>query len=99
MENIKTTFAKNLQRIRKNNHLTQSKLAEMIKLDISTVQKWEYGDRWPRAEQFMQLCEVLNVSMSDLVDEQSKLQLSKESSLQEALAIISKALDIKIKFD
>ena len=62
-------FAKQLQEFRKRARLTQKNLADLIKVSLKTVQRWEWGERTPRLEEIKKLVEVLNVSEEDLLKE------------------------------
>lgn len=47
-------------------NLTQSKLAEMLNIDRSTVAKWETGEAFPRADKLPALAEALKCTIDDL---------------------------------
>lgn len=59
-----------IKHIRKNNGLSQEQLAEKMKVDRSTVAKWETGEAMPRADKLPILATVLNCSISDLYGNQ-----------------------------
>ena len=44
------SFADNLQAIRKENHLSQEELAEMIGVSRQAISKWEQGSGYPETE-------------------------------------------------
>ena len=73
-------FAQRLKSFRKRAGLTQEKLAELVKVSMMTVCRWEWGERVPRMDDIKNLCEVLHVSEADLFNdtqgEQIKLTLS-----------------------
>lgn len=46
--------------------LTQDALAEKLKIDRSTVAKWETGDALPRAGMLPQIASILKCSIDDL---------------------------------
>ena len=60
-------FAENLQAIRKNNHLSQEDLAEMLGVSRQAVSKWEQGDGYPEVEKLLVLSERLGVSLDELM--------------------------------
>ena len=62
-------FAQRLKGFRKRAGLTQEKLAELIKVSMMTVCRWEWGERVPRMDDIKKLCEVLHVSEADLMNE------------------------------
>lgn len=61
------SFAENLQRIRKERHLSQEELAEMLDVSRQAVSKWEQGEGYPEAEKLMLLSGKLNVSLDTLM--------------------------------
>ena len=52
---------------RKTKKLTQAKLAEMLYISEKTVSKWENGNGVPDTNILLKLCEILNVSMNELL--------------------------------
>ena len=61
------SFAENLQTIRKNNHLSQEELAEMLDVSRQAVSKWELGEGYPEVEKLLILSNKLNVSLDSLM--------------------------------
>lgn len=61
------SFAENLQTIRKNNHLSQEELAEMLGVSRQAVSKWELGEGYPEVEKLLILSNKLNVSLDSLM--------------------------------
>ena len=61
------SFADNLQTIRKNNHLSQEELAEMLGVSRQAVSKWELGEGYPEVEKLIILSNKLNVSLDSLM--------------------------------
>ena len=61
------SFAENLQNIRKNNHLSQEELAEMLGVSRQAVSKWELGEGYPEVEKLLILSNKLNVSLDSLM--------------------------------
>jgi len=68
MEGIGMSFAENLQRIRKERHLSQEELAEMLDVSRQAVSKWEQGEGYPEAEKLLLLSGKLNVSLDSLME-------------------------------
>lgn len=52
-------------------NITQSKLAEMLKVDRSSIAKWETGEAFPRADKLPQLAEILGCKIDDLFDKKA----------------------------
>ena len=54
---------------RKDNKLTQEKLAEIIGVSLMTLKRWEWGSSEPRAEELQKLAEALNTTSAYLLGE------------------------------
>lgn len=52
---------------RKKNGLTQMQLAEKLGLTDRAVSKWETGKAMPDTSIMLELCEILNISVNDLL--------------------------------
>ena len=63
------SFGKRLRTLRKSKGLTQQKLADLVCVSFMTVRRWESGERMPRIDEIKQICEVLNVTETDLLNE------------------------------
>lgn len=64
----KSSFAERLKELRKKAGLTQSGLAETIKLSIKTIQRWEQNERQPRMDEIKKLAQALNVTDDELLN-------------------------------
>lgn len=62
MSGVKELFGKRVKELRKQNHLTQEKLAELIGIDIRNLIKIENGQTFPRVQTLENLVEVLNIA-------------------------------------
>ena len=65
MEQLK--IGKFISAKRKEQNLTQEKLAEMLGVSNKSVSKWETGKCMPDWSLHMRLCEILNISMNELL--------------------------------
>ena len=61
------SFGENLQTIRKQNHLSQEGLAEMLGVSRQAVSKWELGEGYPEVDKLLILSKKLNVSLDGLL--------------------------------
>ncbi len=61
-------LAQNIKTIRKNKGYSQEELAERIHVTRQTVSKWENGQSVPDADLLKSMAEVLDVSVSELID-------------------------------
>lgn len=62
MSGVKKLFGKRVKELRKQNHLTQEKLAELIGIDTRNLIKIENGETFPRIQTLEKLLEVLNIA-------------------------------------
>lgn len=61
------SFADNLQAIRKEKHISQEELAEIIGVSRQAISKWEQGSGYPETEKLIVLSKELNVSLDYLM--------------------------------
>jgi len=62
------TLGDRIQQLRKDNNLTQSKLAEKIELSVPQLVRYETKDVQPPANVLSKLAQVLGVSIDYIVD-------------------------------
>lgn len=65
MEQIK--IGKFIAECRKNQNLTQLQLAEKLNITDRAVSKWERGKSMPDSSIMLELCEILKISVNDLL--------------------------------
>lgn len=65
-------FEENLKRFRTELHLSQPELAEKIGVSFTTYRRWESGLTSPRAPEIKRICEVFNISESELLNSPKK---------------------------
>lgn len=81
MTDTNKKLGKRIQELRKLRGLTQSKLAELIEVEVVTVSRIENGSRFPKKENLENIARVLNVEIKDLFDfgdHQTKAYLTDE---------------------
>ena len=61
------SFSENLKQIRKEHHLSQEELAELLDVSRQAVSKWEQGQGYPEVEKLLLLSSKLNVSLDALL--------------------------------
>ena len=61
------SFSENLKRLRKEHHLSQEELSELLDVSRQAVSKWEQGMGYPEVETLLLLAEKLNVSLDALM--------------------------------
>lgn len=89
MNDIKKNITKNIAFYRKKNKITQKELAEKLNLKNSSVSNWEQGANAPDIDVIFKICQIFNISLSDLfgcdaVSEDSILVYGSERALIEA---------------
>ncbi len=73
-------LSENLKKIRKENNLSQEQLAEKLGVSRQSVSKWESGQAYPEMDKMLQLCEMFNLNMDDLLNQDIKDVNSKKKS-------------------
>lgn len=66
MAGIKELFGKRIKELRKEKHMTQEHLAELIGIDTRNLIKIENGETFPRIQTFEKLLEHLDVTAYDV---------------------------------
>ena len=61
------SFAENLKQVRKEHHLSQEELAELLDVSRQAVSKWEQGQGYPEVEKLLLLSSKLNISLDALM--------------------------------
>ena len=61
------SFSENLKHIRKEHHLSQEELAELLDVSRQAVSKWEQGQGYPEVEKLLLLSMKLNISLDALM--------------------------------
>ena len=61
------SFSENLKQVRKEHHLSQEELAEMLDVSRQAVSKWEQGQGYPEVEKLLLLSSKLNISLDELM--------------------------------
>lgn len=85
MEQLK--IGKFISAKRKEQNLTQEKLAGMLGVSNKSVSKWETGKCMPDWSLHMRLCEILNISMNELlsgeaINEENLNHIADENALK-----------------
>lgn len=64
----KETVSARIREKRKEQRLTQQELADKAGVSLKTIQRWENGERSPRADEMNRLAEALKVSPGYFLD-------------------------------
>lgn len=68
-------FPKNLIRLRKERGWTKSKLARKLGWSYNTITSWERGERMPYQYAIEDICEIFNVTDTELLGSPIKLRI------------------------
>lgn len=85
------TTGEKIKKLRKQNGLTQEKLAELVDVSLTSIRRWEWGENIPNSKFLQSLAEILKVSTEDLLpdkDEEVKGITEKKTTKNEGMAII-----------
>ena len=61
------SFSENLKQIRREHHLSQEELAELLDVSRQAVSKWEQDQGYPEVEKLLLLSSKLNISLDALM--------------------------------
>lgn len=96
-------FSDKLQKIRKENNITQEVLADKLNVSRQAVSKWESDSAYPDTEKLIQISKIFNVRIDDLINnnidmDKNKDNLNKKISfmdmLNDILEFISKTINM-----
>ena len=73
-------FCDKLQKIRKENNITQEQLADKLNVSRQAVSKWESGAAYPDTEKLIQISKIFNVSLDELINNDN---IKKENNLDD----------------
>ena len=62
-------FCDKLQKIRKENNITQEQLADKLNVSRQAVSKWESGTAYPDTEKLIQISKIFKVSLDELIND------------------------------
>ena len=84
------SFSENLKQIRKEHHLSQEELAELLDVSRQAVSKWEQGQGYPEVEKLLLLSRKLNISLDALMSNEIDCdRRSKGASVTGSIVITS----------
>lgn len=82
---------------RKSKKLTQAKLAERLFLSEKTISKWENGNGIPDTDTLPKLCDILNVSINELLNGERIASETYISKAEEKLLELQKNREVSDK--
>ena len=78
------TTGEKIKKLRKENNLTQEKLAELVDVSLTSIRRWEWGENTPNSKFIQRLSEILNVPPEELLsdkEEEAKVKGTSEKKL------------------
>lgn len=63
-------FSEKLQNLRKDNKLSQEKLADMLDVSRQAVSKWESGQTYPEMDKLLSMCKIFGCSLDELTNDE-----------------------------
>ena len=91
-------FNKNLKFIRQQKRISQQEIADKLKLDRSTISRWENNDMDATVENAIQVADMFNISIADLVGKDLTVD-NNNSSFDELELLFDKNKDILTEDD
>lgn len=85
-------FNKNLKFIRQQKGISQQEMADKLKLDRSTISRWENNDMDATVENAIQVADMFNISIADFVGKD--LTIGNNTQFDELELLFDKHKDI-----
>lgn len=85
---IKSTFAKNLRHYRTEKNMTQEELAKLSQVAVNSIRSYEQAKANATIENIAQIAEALNVTISQLCDNEQTTQPIKINTYADLLCIL-----------
>ena len=83
------SFSENLKQIRKEHHLSQEELAELLDVSRQAVSKWEQGQGYPEVEKLLLLSSKLNISLDALMSVETNHDTGVKKETRSGLIVIT----------
>lgn len=80
--NAREIFINNLKRIMASKGISQTQIAQDMKLPLSTISSWVNGQSYPRIDRMSLLASVLGVNMNELTDDRDYAFSSAEAAMK-----------------
>ena len=83
------SFSENLKQIRREHHLSQEELAELLDVSRQAVSKWEQGQGYPEVEKLLLLSSKLNISLDALMSTEINHDAGAKNENRSGLIVIT----------
>lgn len=87
-------FSEKLQKLRKENKLSQEQLADQLDVSRQAVSKWESGQTYPEMDKLLSLCKIFKCSLDELTNDDIKEILDSSKSQSSISNVINEILDV-----
>ena len=78
-----TKIQEGIKKLRKEHHISQEKLAQILGYKKNAISQWETGKKEPNLDSILKIASYFNVSLDELVGNQTA---SKESTIEADLS-------------
>ena len=83
MKDVNLVIGNNIKELRKANKLTQYELAEKLNYSNKAISRWESGEVIPDVQTLNKLCEIFNIPLSSIFEENvTKQKIKRNYKLQ-----------------
>ena len=91
-------FSEKLQKLRKENKLSQEQLANLLDVFRQAVSKWESGATYPEMDKLLAMCKIFHCTLEELTNDEIK-EINKEKKanlniIDELLEAINKTINM-----
>ena len=91
-------FSEKLQKLRKENKLSQEQLANLLDVSRQAVSKWESGTTYPEMDKLLAMCKIFHCTLEELTNDEIK-EINKEKKanlniIDELLEAINKTINM-----
>ena len=62
-------FNEKLQKLRKENQMSQEQLADLLEVSRQAVSKWESGTTYPEMDKLLMLCKIFKCTLDELTND------------------------------
>ena len=59
-------FNEKLQKLRKQNKMSQEQLADLLEVSRQVVSKWESGTTYPEMDKLLMLCKIFKCTLDEI---------------------------------
>lgn len=86
-------FSEKLQKLRKENKMSQEQLADQLEVSRQSVSKWESGQTYPEMDKLISICKIFKCSLDDLTNDDVKEIKGSEKEKVTVNKLIDEVLD------